>query len=1115
MRNFITLLFAIIVTTMAFAQLNNRVDKLDVNDLNAKKLTVQSTSSASKPCPAMTEVQRDALATLVEGLCVFNTTTKKLNIYDSLEWVDVGEGSGGGISNWETAKNYRVGDVVIQSAKIYQANTDHVSASFNDQIAFWNLISGVDLTDAFNFLDASKISQGLVSNIELDRLDGVTSGIQGQIDGKQSTITGAATSITSDDLDASKALVSSGAGKVAASTVSSTELGYLSGATSNIQDQLDSKGGEITGAATTIISNDLSASKAVISDANGKVAASNTTSTEIGHLSGVTSAVQTQINSKQATITGAATTITASDLSASKALVSDASGKVAASTVTSSEVGQLSGVTSPIQTQIDGKEPAFPVLPLSKGGTNKNLTNTVNSLVYTDTDSFELLPRGAQGQVLKSGGTGSPPAFANSSINSFSDELSNAALEALQVPNSQFTNIGSNIRRLETGNKNILYNPGFEEASIGNGWTLSAGSIAQNFTNVIEGTQTAEINLSSQTLNFFQDRPDFSTEYGGTTQGLASIRIKTTVPGVKLCARKGGVVQTDLCVNSQASGKWEFLKVPFILGPSTSGLALVTSGAVSGIILVDDGFLGATDLSATQSFDTTCDTLACATEFSANIANNGAVTSENLDWLGPSCNWASTGNANCPINASLGLTSGLVCTATSLALNNNIIDIYDNGPLVVKARVISRAEVFTPVNAAFSMTCQKQGTDYAAAIAAQKAYEKSKISSYSSLNADTEWQSFTPVVTGLGSGGVTGNLSYWRRNGDSIEVNIRWIKDATAGTGSEIVRTSLPSGLNADFSKIANVSGDVPVVGVGRLGNSTLAAFTRNTDPDKIELLGLLGSSVTAGATVAIAAKVPILGWENSNIIIGQFNGLETCKDSYECTDTFSAKVSAAGVVSSENIDWISGNASITDSSQFQLNLKPELVSQSLNCVANTFQGSDAAQLTGSASSTSNTAVLVRTGYQLNDSNFVKQAYPFTIICQKQGADYIGKTAKAVASDQNVRSIGSTNVDIQSVYFGGGANCASLCTTGNCTICSQVGSKITSVSWAATGQYRVNGIDGTKYICNGNGYQQGTGYAAFHHERASSTSLLAYIYAWSGGTSVNSASMSVTCIGIP
>lgn len=81
----------------------------------------------------------------------------------------------------------------------------------------------------------------------------------------------------------------------------------------------------------------------------------NVSSTELGYLDGVTSALQTQLNGKQATITGGATTIASSNLTASRALASDTSGKVAVSTVTSTELGYLSGVTSAIQTQINAK----------------------------------------------------------------------------------------------------------------------------------------------------------------------------------------------------------------------------------------------------------------------------------------------------------------------------------------------------------------------------------------------------------------------------------------------------------------------------------------------------------------------------------------------------------------------------------------------------------------------------------------------------------------------------------------------------------------------------------------------------------------------------------------
>ncbi len=88
---------------------------------------------------------------------------------------------------------------------------------------------------------ATKIHDGSVSNTEFGYLDGVTSAIQTQIDSKQATITGAATTIVSSDLTADRALASNGSGKVAVSSVTATELGYVSGVTSAIQTQLGTK----------------------------------------------------------------------------------------------------------------------------------------------------------------------------------------------------------------------------------------------------------------------------------------------------------------------------------------------------------------------------------------------------------------------------------------------------------------------------------------------------------------------------------------------------------------------------------------------------------------------------------------------------------------------------------------------------------------------------------------------------------------------------------------------------------------------------------------------------------------------------------------------------------
>ena len=161
----------------------------------------------------------------------------------------------------------------------------------------------------------------------------------------------------------------------------------------------------LTGAGSTIDTEDLTASVAMVTDSDGKVAVSAVTSAELGFVAGVTSAIQTQIDAKQAAdddltdladgtlsaskvenneyfisssgtngevwisdgddagywgissgITGAASTIDTEDLTAKRAIVSNIDGKIAVSDITAAELGYLDDVSSNVQTQLDAKQ---------------------------------------------------------------------------------------------------------------------------------------------------------------------------------------------------------------------------------------------------------------------------------------------------------------------------------------------------------------------------------------------------------------------------------------------------------------------------------------------------------------------------------------------------------------------------------------------------------------------------------------------------------------------------------------------------------------------------------------------------------------------------------------
>lgn len=98
--------------------------------------------------------------------------------------------------------------------------------------------------------------------------------------------------------------------------------------------------------------------------------------TDVGTLKTDVGQVKTALNSKQDTITGGASTITDNNLTANHALVSNGSGKVEASTVTSTELGYLDGATSNIQTQLNKKIEKVHDNDISWGG--KNLSGEVS-----------------------------------------------------------------------------------------------------------------------------------------------------------------------------------------------------------------------------------------------------------------------------------------------------------------------------------------------------------------------------------------------------------------------------------------------------------------------------------------------------------------------------------------------------------------------------------------------------------------------------------------------------------------------------------------------------------------------------------------------------------------
>jgi hypothetical protein len=169
-----------------------------------------------------------------------------------------------------------------------------------------------------------------------------------------------------------------------------------------------------------------------------------------------------------------------------------------------------------------------------------------------------------------------------------------------EVSNSLATKTGTGTK-IEVGNSNILVNPSWEHQTATTGWTLTAGSFTSD-TTPVEGSRNALITLTAQSLQYVQDSTTYASQFADGVQGLAMVRVKTSITSTPLyvCPRNAGVTAAIAqCAPISADGKWRLYKVPFILGGTSNGIS-ITSNAVSitGDIRIDDAYVGATTIAA-------------------------------------------------------------------------------------------------------------------------------------------------------------------------------------------------------------------------------------------------------------------------------------------------------------------------------------------------------------------------------------------------------------------------------------------------------------------------------------------------------------------------------------
>lgn len=142
---------------------------------------------------------------------------------------------------------------------------------------------------------------------------------------------------------------------------------------------------------------------------------------------------------------------------------------------------------------------------------------------------------------------------------------------------------------------NLLLNPGFE-SGIGK-WTNSAGTFTADYSVFVQGKASGKVVLSSQALNFFQDSTLFASQLADGMQAILTVKIKSSVAGVRVCPRQAGSVITSLCIDVQGNNKWGLYQIPFVTGATSQGISINSNGnSITGTVYVDESYVGVSNI---------------------------------------------------------------------------------------------------------------------------------------------------------------------------------------------------------------------------------------------------------------------------------------------------------------------------------------------------------------------------------------------------------------------------------------------------------------------------------------------------------------------------------------
>ena len=245
---------------------SNTVSNIEVDNLKSGVLdTDLSSVSGSDDTLASAKAIKTYVDTQLtaEDLDVTADSGGPIQIDLDTETLDIAGGTG-----IDTTASGNEISIAIDSTVVTESSTDTLTNKSidSDNNTITNIVNADIKSSAA--IDASKIADGSVSDAEFQRLDGVTSDIQTQLDAKGDVTASSTNTFTNKTIDADgtgnsitniedaniKASAAIDAAKIADGSVSNAEFQRLDGVTSDIQTQLDAKG-DVTASSTDTFTN--------------------------------------------------------------------------------------------------------------------------------------------------------------------------------------------------------------------------------------------------------------------------------------------------------------------------------------------------------------------------------------------------------------------------------------------------------------------------------------------------------------------------------------------------------------------------------------------------------------------------------------------------------------------------------------------------------------------------------------------------------------------------------------------------------------------------------------------------------------------------------------------